>query len=115
MAIIVNVDLLRNYEKPVTNLHGQVIDVLQAIKKVQEASGEGLGIDEAIERNGVALEKAFNESVVPGIQATLNTLAASADNAEAVLRLAGQMEAVSTAAVDNVQVKQGVHPAFGRG
>lgn len=115
MANSINVEQLRAYEVPVTNLHGQVIDVLQAIKKVQDVSGSGLGIDEAIERNGVALERAFNESVVPGIQATLNTLAASADNAEAVLKLAAQMEAINTSAVDSVEVKQGVSPAFGRG
>lgn len=115
MAITVNVELLREFEKPVTQLHGQYIEVLQAMKGCADAVGEGLGLDEALERSGIAMEKTFNEAVVPGIQATLNTLAASADNAEAVLRLASNMEAVNTAAADSVQVKQGVHPAFGRG
>ena len=112
----VDIQLLRDFEKPLLQTNQAFIEVLQAIKKCEEAIGEGTGIEEALNRDGVALEKAFNEEVIPGAQAVLSTLAASADNAEDIQKVMAQFEAVNTSGISEVEVQEGVRPAaFGRG
>ena len=116
MGVKVNVEQLREFEKPLLNANNAFIDVLMAVKDCQEAIGEGTGIEEAIERDGVSLEKAFNEEVIPAVQAVLTTLTASADNAEDIQKVMAQFEAVNTAAIADVDVQEGVRPAaFSRG
>lgn len=111
MSVKVNIEQLRAFEAPVIQNNQAFIDVLLAVKGCQEAIGEGTGIEESIERDGVALEKAFNEEVVPAVQTVLSTLAASADNAEEIRKVMASVEAVNTAAVGDVTVQQGVRPA----
>ncbi|MFF2798124.1 hypothetical protein [Lysinibacillus xylanilyticus] len=116
MAVVVNSELLRNFEGPMIANNSAYIAVLAAVKKCQDAIGEGTGIEEAIERNGIALEKTFNEEVVPAVQTTLQTLAASADNADEIKKVMAGFDAVNTSAVADVTVTQGVrHAAFRRG
>lgn len=115
-GVKVNVGLLRDFEKPLVQTSGAYVDVLAAVKACQDAIGEGTGIEEAIERDGIALEKAFNEEIVPAVQTVLSTLAASADNAEDVQKVMAQFESVNTSAIGETTVKQGARPAaFGRG
>lgn len=116
MSVKVNVETLRAFEQPLIQTNGAFIDVLSAVKACQDAIGEGSGIEEAIERDGIALEKSFNEDVVPAVQTVLSTLAASADNAEDIKKVMAQFEAVNTSAVADVTVNQGTRPAaFSRG
>lgn len=116
MSVKVNVEQLRAFEKPLIANNSAYIDVLASIKACQEAIGEGTGIDEAIERDGIALEKAFNEEVVPAVQTVLSTLAASADNAEDIQKVMASFDAVNTSAIAETQVTQNVRPAaFQRG
>lgn len=116
MSVLVNVDQLRDFEKPLINTSSAYVEVLSAVKACRDAIGEGTGIEEAIERDGIALEKAFNEEVVPSVQTVLSTLAASADNAEDIQKVMAGFDAVNTSAVSDVEVKQGTRPAaFGRG
>lgn len=115
MAVKVNIEQLREFEKPLLKSNEAFLDVLHALKDCREAIGEGTGIEEAIERDGQALEKAFNEEVLAGVQTVLNTLAASADNAEEIQKVMASFEAVNTSAISDVTVEQGVKPAaFGR-
>lgn len=116
MSVKVNVEQLRDFERPLINANNAFIEVLSSMKACQDAIGEGTGIEEALERDGIALEKAFNEEVVPAVQTVLQTLAASADNAEDIQKVMAQFEAVNTSAVADVAVKAGTRPAaFGRG
>lgn len=115
-GVKVNIEQLREFEKPLLQTNNAFLEVLQGVKACQEAIGEGTGIEEAIERDGIALEKAFNEEVIPSVQAVLSTLAASADNAEDIQKVMAQFEAVNTSGISEVEVQEGVRPAaFGRG
>lgn len=115
-GVKVNVETLREFEKPLMGTNNAYIDVLRGIKACQDAIGEGTGIEESIERDGKSLEKAFNEEVVPSVQNVLQTLAASADNAEDIQKVMAQFDAVNTAAVSDTQVSVGARPAaFSRG
>ena len=114
-GVKVNVEQLREFEKPLLQANNAFLDVLVSLKDCREAIGEGTGIEEAIERDGIALEKAFNEEVIPAVTTVLTTLAASADNAEDIQKVMAQFEAVNTNAIADVAVTQGVKPAaFGR-
>lgn len=115
MSVKVNVETLRNFEQPLLANNQAFIDVLHSLKKCKDVIGEGTGVEEAIERDGIAMEKAFNEEVVPATRNVLQTLAASAENAEEIQKVMASFESVNTAAVSETEVKQGVRPAaFGR-
>lgn len=116
MSVKVNIEQLREFERPLILANSAFIDVLSAVKACQEAIGEGTGIEQSLERDGMALEKAFNEEVVPAVQTVLQTLSASADNAEDIQKVMAQFDAVNTAGIADVTVEAGVRPAaFGRG
>ena len=116
MGVIVNVETLRNFEAPLVQNSNAFVEVLASIKKCRDAIGEGTGVEEAIERDGIALEKAYNDEVVPSIQTVLSTLAASADNAEEIRKTMASFDAVNTARIAETQVEEGVRPAaFTRG
>lgn len=116
MGVKVNIEQLRDFERPLILTNGAFIDVLSAVKACQEAIGEGTGIEESLERDGVALEKAFNEEVVPAVQTVLQTLSASADNAEDIQKVMAQFDALNTSGIAETNVQQGTRiAAFGRG
>lgn len=116
MSVKVNVEQLRDFERPLLQMNQAYIDVLHATKACQEAIGEGTGIEEAIERNGIALEKSYNDEVITAAQTVLSTLAASADNAEEIRKVMGSFESANTSAVADAQVTQGTRSAaFKRG
>ena len=111
MSVKVNVDSLRAFEQPLLKNNQAFIDVLHSLKKCKDAIGEGTGVEEAIERNGIAMEKAFNEEVVPATRNVLQTLTASADNAEDIRKVMASFESVNTSGASEGEVKQGVRPA----
>ena len=107
----VNVESLRSYEKTALKNAEAFVEVLQGIKACVDVAGEGTGSAEALQQQGVSLEKAYNEEVVPSVTTALTTLATSAENAEEVQKVMASVSAVSTSAISDVEVTQGVQPA----
>lgn len=115
MGVQIDVEKLRAFEQPVSKRHSAILNWLNALNKVKQVAGEGLNLDEYILETGRKVETAFNEKVVPGMRNQLQTLASSADNAEAVQRLMAGLEVVSTSSLNSTDVNVGVQPMDGIG